>query len=107
MITKETILEAASKQEAIAKAKAAAKDSKFTPNVAMVRAEGVRMVSNSIIRQVRTELMKAVKSGDLGHLKKDRNKKEIFFHPDKRKEALKKRDDAEKAMAAAVGKVTR
>lgn len=50
-------------------------------NVEMVRAARVRIVSNSIPKQVRKALNDAVKCGKLGHYKKDGNKPEAYFHP--------------------------
>lgn len=50
-------------------------------NVEMVRTARVRIVTNSMPKQVRKALNDAVKSGKLGHYKKDRNKPEAYFHP--------------------------
>lgn len=50
-------------------------------NVEMVRAERVRIVTNSIPKQVRKALNEAVKCGKLGHFKKDGMKPEAYFHP--------------------------
>lgn len=55
---------------------------RYTPNVEMIRAAGHRIIRGRIPREVRTELMAAVKAGELGHLKKDGLKPEIFFHTD-------------------------
>ena len=52
------------------------------PNVEMIRSRGERIVKGRIPRDVRTELLKGVNLGLLGHLKKDGLKPEIFFHPD-------------------------
>ena len=55
---------------------------RYTPNVELIRKHGHRVVRGRIPREVRIELMAAVKAGDLGHLKKDGLKPEIFFDPD-------------------------
>lgn len=52
-----------------------------SPNVAQIRSEGCRVVKNKLPMQIRRELMKAVKDGSLGRLKKDGLKPEIFYHP--------------------------
>lgn len=56
--------------------------SDFGPNVQNILIQATRVVRGRIPRQVRNELMAAVKAGALGHLKKDGLKPEIFFHPD-------------------------
>lgn len=50
-------------------------------NVEMVRAERVRIICNSIPKNVRKALNDAVKCGKLDHYKKDGNKPEVYFHP--------------------------
>lgn len=52
------------------------------PNVDQIRAQATRVVRGRVPSAVRKELMDAVRSGALGHLKKDGLKPEIFFHPD-------------------------
>jgi len=52
------------------------------PNVEQIRKQASRVIRGRIPAQVRKELMAAVKAGELGHLKKDGLKPEIFFHPD-------------------------
>ena len=66
------------------------------PNVEQIRASAYRVVRGRIPREVRKELMAAVKAGLLGHLKKDGLKPEIFYHPDHRNGAieLQKREAA-------------
>ncbi len=54
----------------------------YSPNVGLIRSEGYRIIHATIPRQVRKELMHGVKAGDLGRLKKDRLKPEVFYHPD-------------------------
>jgi hypothetical protein len=60
-------------------------------NVLLVQLMGVRIVGGSMPRQVRKELMDAVKIGELDHLKKDGLKPEAFFHKNARSEALEMR----------------
>lgn len=50
-------------------------------NIEMVRAERVRVISNSIPRSTRKALNDAVKCGRLGHYKRDGRKPEVYFHP--------------------------
>lgn len=50
-------------------------------NVELVRMEGVRLVSGSIPREIRSALMVAVKAGRLGRLPRQGVKPEAFFHP--------------------------
>ena len=66
------------------------------PNVEKTRASAYRVVRGRIPREVRKELMAAVKAGLLGHLKKGGLKPEIFFHPDHKHGAieLQKREAA-------------
>ncbi len=52
------------------------------PNVEIIRAATTRIVRGKIPGQVRKELSNAVKTGELGHLRKDGLKPEIYFHPD-------------------------
>lgn len=50
-------------------------------NVQMVRNERFRMVVNSLPASLRKALNAAVRSGELGHMKKDGHKPECYFHP--------------------------
>lgn len=54
----------------------------FGPNVEQILIQASRVVRGPIPRQVRKELMTAVKAGVLGRFPKDGLKPEIFFHPD-------------------------
>lgn len=54
----------------------------FGPNVANILCQATRVIRGKIPRQVRNELMAAVKAKALGRLPKDGLKPEIFFHPD-------------------------
>jgi len=49
-------------------------------NVEMVRMERVRVVY-SAPRDIRAALNAAVKTGELGHKKKDGRKPEVYYHP--------------------------
>jgi hypothetical protein len=57
-------------------------------NVANILAQGSRVVRGRIPQEVRAELREAVKAGVLCVLKKDGLKPEIFYHPNRRNEAL-------------------
>ena len=60
----------------------------YTPNVRLVRDQGVRIIRGSYPRAVRNEWMAAVKSGFLGRLKQDGLKPEVFYHPNHELEAI-------------------
>lgn len=64
------------------------------PNALVIREEGVRLVRGRIPRDVRKELMTAVKAGKLGHLKKEQFKPEAFFHPNSKERAMRERSEA-------------
>jgi hypothetical protein len=68
------------------------------PNVEQIRKHATRVVRGRIPAQVRKELMAAVKTGMLGHLKKDGLRPEVFFHPD-HKHGAQERQDREAAYA--------
>lgn len=61
-------------------------------NVEIVCMMGVRVITNSLDRSVRSALNKAVKSGKLGHIKKDGLKPEVYFHANGRSNAIEERD---------------
>lgn len=50
-------------------------------NVQMVRNERLRLVISGLPASVRKALNAAVKTGELGHLKKEGHKPECYFHP--------------------------
>lgn len=52
------------------------------PNTELIRKHATRVVRGRVPAAVRRELMNSVKTGLLGHLKKDGLKPEVFFHPD-------------------------
>jgi len=60
----------------------------FGPNVQNILVQATRVIRSPIPRQVRKELMAAVKAGALGRLKKDGLKPEIFYHPDHKQGAI-------------------
>lgn len=51
-----------------------------TRNVQLIMSKGFRLIGCPIPAQVRKELRAAVKSGVLGHIKKDGLLPEVFFH---------------------------
>lgn len=61
-------------------------------NVEVVRMIGVREITNSIPRDIRTALNAAVKAGRLGHIKKDGLMPECYFHPNSRNVAMELRN---------------
>lgn len=61
-------------------------------NVLMVQMEGVRVVRGKVTREVRKALNDAVKSGELGHMKKDGFKPEVYFHKNGRAKAIEIRN---------------
>lgn len=76
------------------------------PNVEQIRAHASRVVKGRIPAEVRKELMAAVKAGELGRLKKDGLKPEIFFHPDhKHGAADRQKREAEYAVSCIAGVV--
>ena len=73
-------------------------------NVEMIRNEGVRIVKK-IPLEVRRELRAGVCVGELGHLKKDGLLPEVYFHPDKQKEAMEIRQKSAMRSIEAIRKV--
>jgi hypothetical protein len=61
-------------------------------NVTVVQIMGVRIVVNKLSMAVRNELNKAVKAGELGHIKKEGNRPECYHHKNARARALEERD---------------
>lgn len=74
-------------------------------NVEMVRIDRVRLVTGKLPAPVRKALNNAVKSGTLGHLKKDGRKPEAYFHPAFDHMARQQRRDHEKKTIAALAGV--
>lgn len=60
-------------------------------NVNLVRSERVRVISKLRL-DVRKALNSAVKSGELGHMKKEGMKPEVYFHPTFRYLAIAERN---------------
>lgn len=75
-------------------------------NVQMVRDQRFRMVVNSLPAGVRKALNAAVKSGELGHMKKDGHKPECYFHPAFRYLAVAERNRREREVINLRGAVT-
>lgn len=61
-------------------------------NVLMVQIEGVRIISGKVPADVRRALNAAVKAGELGHMKKDGLKPEVYFHKNGRARAIEERN---------------
>ncbi len=61
-------------------------------NVLMVQMEGVRVVRNKLPRELRKAFNDAVKAGELGHIKKEGLKPEVYHHKNARPKALDIRD---------------
>lgn len=57
-------------------------------NVLLVQCQGVRVVSGKLPAQVRKALNAAVKAGELGHIKKDGLRPEVYHHKNARAKAL-------------------
>ncbi|MCW8021887.1 hypothetical protein [Pseudomonas aeruginosa] len=70
-------------------------------NVQMVRNDRFRMVINSLPASVRKALNAAVKTGELGHMKKDGHKPECYFHPTFKYLAVEARNKRECEVARA------
>lgn len=62
----------------------------FGPNVQNILIAATRVIRGRIPRQVRSELMAAVKAGALGRLPKDGLKPEVFYHPDHKRGAIER-----------------
>lgn len=73
-------------------------------NVLMVQMEGVRVVTK-LPSQVRRALNAAVKRGDLGHIKADGLKPEVYFHANSRPAAITERERIFKTKMQAIGGV--
>ncbi|ERY56374.1 hypothetical protein [Pseudomonas aeruginosa] len=70
-------------------------------NVQMVRNDRFRMVINSLPASVRKALNAAVKTGELGHMKKEGHKPECYFHPTFKYLAVEARNKRECEIARA------
>lgn len=74
-------------------------------NVEMVRMERVRVIKRSLPAQARSALNAAVKSGELGHKKREGRKPEVYYHPNFEHLANEERNRAEKEMLEALAGV--
>lgn len=61
-------------------------------NVKLVQIMSVRLITNSLPASVRKSLNKAVKNGELGHIKKDGLRPEAYHHINARPRALAERE---------------
>ena len=74
-------------------------------NVEIVCMMGVQVIVNSLDRSVRSALNKAVKSGKLGHMKRDGLKPEVYFHANGRSNALEERERIFKSKLERLSKI--
>lgn len=74
-------------------------------NVEMVRTARVKLVTCKIPASVRKALNNAVKKGELLHMKKDKLKPEVYFHPNFRYMAINERCKHEKETVQAIKKI--
>ena len=70
-------------------------------NVEMVRSDRFRMVINSLPASVRKALNAAVKTGELGHMKKEGHKPECYYHPTFKYLAVEARNKREREIVGA------
>lgn len=61
-------------------------------NVLIVQMMGVRVINGSLPASVRKSLNEAVKAGELGHIKKEGLKPEVYHHKNARANALDERN---------------
>jgi len=50
-------------------------------NVEIIKIERFRLITSRVSSDIRKELNAAVKRGELGHMKKEQNKPEVYYHP--------------------------
>jgi hypothetical protein len=74
-------------------------------NVFIVKLMGVRLITSKVPVQVRKSLNEAVKSGELGHLRKEGHLPEAYFHKNARARAVEERNKYAKETLEAVLKV--
>jgi hypothetical protein len=74
-------------------------------NVHVVQLMGVMLVAGRIPRDVRAELMAAVKAGQIGHIKKEGLAPEAFHHKNARANALDARAKVVRESVASLVKV--
>ena len=75
------------------------------PNAMIIRLVGAELVRGRMMREVRAELMAAVKLGHIGRIKKDGLRPEAFFHPNAKAYAHDLRDEAFRKGVAAIASV--
>lgn len=95
-------------QNDLAHVKGLLQDGKITAaeaNVKLVQLEGVRVITGSVPREVRAALNAAVKAGQLGHIKKDGLKPEVYHHINARPRALQIRAKENEAALKALARV--
>lgn len=69
-------------------------------NVFIVQMMGVRVITGKIPSDARKALNEAVKNGELGHLKKDGMKPEVYHHKNARARALEEQRAIERESIA-------
>ena len=74
-------------------------------NVKLVQCSGVRLITTKLRADVRNALRDAVNAGQLGHLKKDGQKPEAFFHVNAEGKAKQMRKEQERSVFAALASV--
>jgi hypothetical protein len=74
-------------------------------NVLIVQMMGVRVISNKLPASVRKALNAAVKTGELGHIKKEGLKPEVYHHKNGRANALAIREREIRNKMQAINKV--
>lgn len=74
------------------------------PNCYAIRCQGVRVI-RKLSAAVRAELMRAVKSGQLGRLAKSGLKPEVFFHPNSKGKAIEKQNQEHRMALESLKKV--
>lgn len=74
-------------------------------NVLIVQMMGVRVISNKLPASVRKALNAAVKAGELGHIKKEGLKPEVYHHKNARPKALTERERVMRSTLQSVSKV--
>lgn len=74
-------------------------------NVLIVQMMGVRVISNKLPASVRKALNAAVKIGELGHIKKEGLKPEVYHHKNARPKALAIREREMRSSLEALNKV--
>ena len=65
-------------------------------NVKIVQMIGIKIISGKVPADVRKALNAAVKAGELGHLKADGFKPEVYFHKNGKANAIQERSRIEK-----------